>query len=324
MNKLTWCLLPLVFACSDSVTRPPSTTPQVKIIALSSEAVTGAVDGPVSPAPRVRVVDLNGVAMPNTRIKFTVVKGGGRLAYADTITDALGEARAEWIFAGNVQVNNVLQVSAGNPAAYWTFYGQPYAGPAARMRSVWWMDAVVFGGREVRQPDVAVVDRFGNAVSGALVQWFVIAGGGTVRGAASASATSQSSGLAPMDKWLAGPSGRNALVARGVGMDSVLFETMAIDSAGAARYESPVQNATYQYRLALDPSGYFIEDTWLYTFGAYIRNARFTGRYQIVDKAITLNGCYDDSYYGPTCYVKNGRIEGDAFMFGGVLYSRSK
>src|SRR5688572_8517332 len=87
-------------ACSDRAVDPidPVTVPRAaKIIALSSPTVTGIRGELAAPSLRVRVVDANGTGVPLQRIRFTIKSGTGSIARADSITDANGEATAEWI-----------------------------------------------------------------------------------------------------------------------------------------------------------------------------------------------------------------------------------
>jgi hypothetical protein len=326
-----WCMLMLVLACDGSeisVTEPPNTTPVLKIVALSSRSVTAVAGERADPAPRVLVTDMNGNPMPNIKVRFLVAGGRGSLPYADTITDARGEARAEWALGNSVLLSNQLTVLAGIPAVYLMFDGQARAGPAAFMLSSWQRDLVLFGGTEAPVPNLYIGDRFGNAVPDVTVQWSVVAGSGSIRGASSASAKSGISGLAEMDKWRVGLSGQNTVIARSPGLDSVLFQTVAIDSTTASWYVSPEyqQDRTYQNRLALSADGYFIEDVWVIQGSASARyGSRYDGSYKIASNSITLSGCVDDTYYfRPSCYSRTGRIEGDVLWFGTSAYSRSK
>lgn len=189
---------------------------------------TGAVGAALAVPLRVTVLDrLNAPAAGQT-VVFAVAAGGGSLSVATAVTGPDGSATTTWTLGTNASAaQTVTATVAGVPAAVFTAMATAGA-PAA---------AVVFSGNGQSgpagsplplAPAVRVTDAFGNAVAGAVVNFLVTGGGGSVAGSA---ATTNPDGVAVLGSWTLGATpGANTLAATvaGTAIAPVLFTATGV------------------------------------------------------------------------------------------------
>jgi len=295
-----------------------TTTETATIVALSPTQSTGTVGERLVPAPRVRVVDKRGTPLPFERIRFVVGFGGGLIEEADTVTNANGEAQAQWQLGIQPNKANILSVILPDRDTL-AFVAYPKPGAADHLTPFGGgsPDQVGFAGEILSSIAVMVQDRFSNSASSGQVLFTVAAGGGQLAGgrdSAYVAVTSYGFALAP--GWRLGRPGVNALRAELPGLSNLTLEIFAIDSAHVTRYVSqrtgqPVRS------LALSPTGHFIHETW---FGSPTPS-RYTGTYTIASGRIRLSGCERDFYYDYTfCSEWNGDVGQDIIVLNGSTY----
>ena len=318
-------ILLVLSSCEGDVDNPlgPPVTQLISVVRVTPDP-TGVVGEHVLPAPKIRVTGPDGRAAPNTRVTFTVADGNGRLTYADTLTDAKGEAQAEWVLGTNASASNVLHVTTTGAPDTVTFRATAVAGHPVRINSSSTAESVAFARKTVPAPSVIVIDQFGNGVANAFVHFAITAGRGSVGGKDSVTVKTSATGQASAP-WILGDPGRNAVTAHHAGTGTVAFETIAIDSATASWFLTPTQaDATHgvlQYRIALGTNGYFFEGVYAPEVGNFvIPVSRFVGQYRIDGDILTLNGC---SHFDSTahCSVKTGKISSTTLLIGSLRYT---
>lgn len=300
----------LLAACSDRTTDPTSVA-AAKIIAVTSPTVFGIRGAVAAPSPRIRVVDATGNGMPLQRIRFAVRSGGGSIARADTITDANGEASADWILGA---YDNVLAVSLQPGAGKLFFVG--YA--ATSLIADRLFQRVAFTGDEVAAPAVSLVDPRGNPVDGVKVRFTVTHGDGTLDDRRELD-VDPAHGYAVASGWKLGQQpGRHTVQASVPGLASVEWEAIAIDSAAARWFAAEIPNATLGVitrRLAIH-GGYFIEDVYYGGSHAGRRSGTLHG-----NASFEAHGCswWEEENYAH-CDTQPGSFESDGVVIGKIRY----
>ncbi len=202
--------------------------------ALSKSAgdAQGGLVGTALGAPiAVRANDANGSPVAGVAIAFAVTSGGGSVANASVTTGTNGVASTTWTIGTNITQAQTVSASASGLAAV-TFTATANAGPAAAI-------AVQAGNNQTAtvgttlpvRPAVRVTDSFGNARAGAMVQFSVTAGGGSVSGATQ---TADAQGIATVGNWTMGASpAANTLAATVVGTAISTTFSATAQAAGA-------------------------------------------------------------------------------------------
>jgi len=189
-------------------------------------AVIGATL-PVRPAVRVR--DERDQPVDGVPVTFEVASGGGALTDPVILTDALGIAVVgSWVLGPDTgtqslrarttrdSVEFVAQALRSPSTVITTFSGLALDGPVNLPVAV--------------APAVRITNGSGQPMSGQVVTFTVVAGGGNVGGAPAASATTAADGLATAASWVLGPTvgEENRLVARAAGVPGeVVFRAVA-------------------------------------------------------------------------------------------------
>ncbi len=146
--------------------------------------------GTVLPAPLVvRVVDSYGNAVVGHNVTFSVVQGGGTLAgqnQRNVLTLSDGTARVVYTLGTEAgTLNNLVRASvpglAGSPV---DFYATALPGPPAALMEVSGNGQTGAVGTPLPQPfKTKVVDHYQNPISGHIVTFRVLSGGGNLAGA---------------------------------------------------------------------------------------------------------------------------------------------
>jgi len=199
--------------------------PPVRVVAAGPTSLAGRVRAPASPAPAVVVRDRYDNPVPGTTVVFRAVTGGGEVEGATAQTDAGGIATAGSWTLGPTSGEQRLTASVEGLAPV-QFVAQAAAdSPATAM--VWAGDRqVATMGRPVALPPaVRVVDRYSNPVPGAIVDFRVTGGGGTITGSRQ---ITDSRGVAAVGSWTLGPTpGPNTLEASAPPAPPVVFQATA-------------------------------------------------------------------------------------------------
>lgn len=198
------------------------------IATLPTTATAGSALSGAS-LPAVTVVDANGNPVSGVAVTFNVTSGGGALTGATATTNAQGVATVGGFTLGTTAGPNIIQVSATG-AGTTNIVITGTAGAAASTQIVSGNNQQVRAGQPLQVgPSVRVVDRNGNPVAGATVNFVVTGGGGSVLGATQ---TTNAAGIATVGGYTLGLTpGTNTLVARVAGLADVTFT--AIGQAGA-------------------------------------------------------------------------------------------
>ncbi|MBI5545269.1 MAG: Ig-like domain-containing protein, partial [Deltaproteobacteria bacterium] len=226
---------------------------------LQSASVGTAL--PIS--PQVRVLDSEGNPVPGFALSFQVEIGGGSVGSAKVVTDAQGLAASSFTL-GTVAGENRLVVApvlgalSGAPKTV-SFSALGFAAAADHLeKEAGDLQSAMVGTRVLEDPQVRVVDSWGNPVPGFALSFEVSVGGGRV-GAATAS--TDPSGLAstsftlgpvagdnvlavgPLDEPLPGTPGTVTFLARGTTGAADRLEKVAGD----------LQSARVGTAVAVDP-----------------------------------------------------------------------
>ena len=175
------------------------------------------------PSPLVvRVLDENGLRVPNQIVNFVVTAGGGSVFAGSALTNAEGEARERWTL-GKVAADSqrvearAVNSTTGAAIVFGTFRATAVAGPATKLKKASADSGSATIGTDVTvKPSVRVTDQYDNPVSGTSVTFAVASGGGSVTGG---SAVTNGSGIATVGGWTLGTTaGANTLTAAANGL----------------------------------------------------------------------------------------------------------
>ncbi len=172
----------------------------------------GEADGAVAAGDtvtlRAHVQDAYGNSTPEAGVEWRIVEGSGTLAATNSRADASGIVQVQLTTApktGRTIATATLSGEAGGRASPppVRFIIDTRPGPAASLAIRAGDNQKARAGRAVKVPPaVVVLDANGNPVSGAIVQFEVSAGGGTVEGASQAT---DKEGVARVQSWIVGP-----------------------------------------------------------------------------------------------------------------------
>jgi hypothetical protein len=205
---LTTALLPSCGGETGSTLGPPAT---VEVLAGGAQSVP--VEGVAPVAPRVRVKDANGAALPNVAIIFSIDAGGGTVTPTRVVTGTDGIAVATtWTMGSNPGVNT-LRASVENTTIGNTISVTATVIPPSTVAAFGTANFLAFAGQPLTAlPVVEVRDGFGAVKPGVTVTFTATLGGGVVTGG---TVVTNAAGRASPGGWTLGPTaGVNQLTAR--------------------------------------------------------------------------------------------------------------
>ena len=200
--------------------------PPAAVVKKAGDAQTAPVTTSLTIAPAVTVVDVNGNGISGAAVVFSVAGGGGSVTGATQTTGTTGVAAVGAWTLGNAVGTNTLTATSGSLAPV-TFTATAAPGAAASLTKVAGDNQVGTAGVVVPvAPSVVVRDAGGNLTSGAVVNFAVATGGGSVVGATNTNVTSNASGVATVGNWILGPTpGLNTLTVSTPGAPPVTFSS---------------------------------------------------------------------------------------------------
>jgi adhesin/invasin len=192
---------------------------------------SGTAGGQAAVRPAIIVRDVNGNAVANVPVTFTVASGGGTITGGTQTTSAQGIATVGGFTFGTTAGPNTITVTApGLDPVTLTLTG--VAGPAAAATAQAGNNASASIGTVVTpSPSVLVRDANGNPVAGVTVLFDAFTGGGAVTGGTQ---TTNAQGIATVGSFRVGNTlGANMLIARIAGLPNVVFNINATAGAPA-------------------------------------------------------------------------------------------
>jgi len=197
----------------------PQTPATFYVVTLDS-GVVDSISAPAGSIVPVRVhVTSGGIPVSAMSVAWTVGSGHGALSAASTSTDTLGVTSVLWTLGDTVGLNSITAV-AGDGSVTWRVAGTAGAASAIVKVSAD-SDAVVAGG--TLPLTARVLDRHGNPVPGATVEWTSSGGELSVK-----SAPSGSTGDAETNFTAPATAGTYTITASLPGRASVTFEIVAM------------------------------------------------------------------------------------------------
>jgi hypothetical protein len=184
----------VLLGCSGDLTLPSSSGEGVDLSILGGNGQTGTV-GQELPNPLVVGVESGGAPVKGHKVAFVLAgdSAAGRLDPDTAVTGSDGRAVAHWVLGsepGPHQVEARLVVSEPAPPPTALFEASAVAGEPDTVRAAGPVSQPGRIGQPTPEdPTVLVLDRFGNPVGGAEVDWEVTAGGGTVSSPQTATGT---------------------------------------------------------------------------------------------------------------------------------------
>jgi Big-like domain-containing protein len=170
--------------CGEDLTLPDPSAAGVELSILGGDSQNGTVGEGLDHPLVVKVVDSSGGPIVDLPVAFVAVSGdaGGRLQPDTAITDSHGQASAVWILGtipGTRTAEAQVVVTGDSSPPVVTFQATAAAGAPDTVRA---LSPLIQPGRRNQTLDsplvVVALDRFGNPVGGAPVNWEVTAGGG--------------------------------------------------------------------------------------------------------------------------------------------------
>lgn len=158
------------------VVNPVPTT----LAVVSGEGQTGPVGAPLAAPLVVRVADRHAAPVAGVPVRFALAPDAGRVAPADAITDAAGEARTVWTLPERAGASR-LEVTAARVAASARFGATAVAGPVAVVQAIAGDAQTGAAGATLGSVlTVRATDASGNPVPGAGVAWAIRTSGGSL------------------------------------------------------------------------------------------------------------------------------------------------
>ncbi|HEV7994230.1 MAG TPA: hypothetical protein VGP25_20570 [Gemmatimonadaceae bacterium] len=209
-------------------TRISLVPPASRLVVIGGGAQTGVAGRALAQPFVVELQAADGGPVPGAGVTFRAVSTGGAVATTTTTTDSAGRARSA-ITLGKSAGTYLFEAASGTlaPASVSAF---ATAAPAAAI-------AIASGDAQTDSVDgtlaqpfvVKVVDEFGGAAAGVVVDWRVVAGAGSL---GAASATTDTNGLASVTYTLGGTPQVDSVRASVAGIagsaGSVVFTTRSI------------------------------------------------------------------------------------------------
>jgi Big-like domain-containing protein len=186
--------LAAVLGCGGDLALPSSSGEGVNLFILGGNDQTGTV-GQELPQPLVVGVESGGAPVEGHQVAFVVAgdPAAGRLEPDTAVTGPDGRAVARWVLGtepGPHEVEARLVVSEPAPPPMALFEASAVAAEPDTVRAVGPISQPGRIGQPTPDdPTVLVLDRFGNPVGGAAVDWVVTAGRGSVSSAQTATGT---------------------------------------------------------------------------------------------------------------------------------------
>jgi hypothetical protein len=178
-------LLAAILGCAGDLALPTASGEGVELSILDGNGQTGTV-GQELPEPLVVGVASGGAPVEGYKVAFVVAgdPAAGRLNPDTAVTGPDGRAIARWVLGtepGSHEVEARLVVSEPASPPMAVFEASAVAGEPDTVRAASPVSQPGRIGQPVPEdPTALVLDRFGNPVSGAAVDWDVTAGRGTV------------------------------------------------------------------------------------------------------------------------------------------------
>ncbi|HSU13637.1 leishmanolysin-related zinc metalloendopeptidase [Longimicrobium sp.] len=208
--------------------------------AASATAAVGAgqtwqVGAAVPTPPGVKVTDASGNAVVGLTVNFSVTAGGGSITGAQAVTDVAGVASVgSWTMGAVPGVNTLTATIPGTALPPVVFNATALTAVAGSVAAVHGSGQAAMAGTAVQTaPAVVVKDVLGNVMPGVPVSFAVTAGGGTV---ASATATTNASGVASVGWTVGGLAGPNRMSASISGKPAVNFSAVGCSGGGGSGY----------------------------------------------------------------------------------------
>lgn len=189
-------LLPVLAAlagCGGDLVLPSPSGEGVALSIVDGNGQTGTV-GEELPRPLVVSVESDGAPAPDHTVAFSIVSAppGVQVEPDTAFTGEDGRAAAHVVLGrepGAYEISATLVVAESEPLPMAVFEGSAVAGEPDTLRADSPLTQPGRRGEVVAEPPaVVVLDRFGNGVPGAQVDWAVTAGDGQVSGGATADA----------------------------------------------------------------------------------------------------------------------------------------
>jgi hypothetical protein len=168
----------------------------------------------------VLVTGGGGTPIANTPVEWTINAGGGSLSQTVTQTDVAGHAQTTYTPGTTLGVARVVAQAASLSGLQFTI--TLVAGPPKTVQKFGSDSPAAVAGSKLTL-SVKVVDEFGNAIAGSVVNW--TAGSGTVGAATS---TTDAGGVAGVQYTLGADKGTYSLTATVAGLAPVTFAVTAI------------------------------------------------------------------------------------------------
>jgi adhesin/invasin len=205
-------------ACGDDGGTDPSTPRAISRVSPDSQSAPAGVK--MAQPLVVLVTGGGGTPLANTPVEWTIGTGGGSLSETVVQTDAAGHAQTTYTPGTALAVAKVTANAGSLPGL--TFTISLTAGPPKTLQKFGSDNPAAVAGSKLSL-SVKVVDEFGNAIAGSVVNW--AAATGTVGAATS---TTDAGGVATVQYTLGADRGAYALTATVAGLSPVTFTVTAI------------------------------------------------------------------------------------------------
>ena len=218
-------------------------SPVLALLADATGSVAGTVGQPVDEVPVVRVVDGNGQGVAGVAVNFLVDRPDASVSPAMVATGADGRAQPSAWVLGTQAGPNSLAVTVDGASGELLFTVTAAPGPPSSLAPASPQQQAGTVGQPVAAPPaVRVADAFDNPVAGAVVNFAIVQGGGSL---SSENATSDPDGIARLQSWTLGSEeGLNEVTAAVAGVGSVSFTATTEAAAPAAVVAASAQQQT--------------------------------------------------------------------------------
>ena len=249
-------------ACDRDLATGPAADAVLRIEAVSPTELKGTVGERVDQVPTVVVRDEKGKAVAGAWVVFIPLNrtegvDSGTVTNRNVTTDSRGLATPGAWKLGTVPGVRGLEARLVDPRYFRsdsgrvvTFTADAKAAGAAALsigRFPRYTDGLPGG--EMPTPIFSVTDRFGNPVGGVTVTFSVTTGGGSL---AKTQVQSSHQGPVTPGTWTLGPQpGTNSMVAAAQNLESVTFNTRALDVGRVTWYDIPPQSVRYIERASI-------------------------------------------------------------------------
>ncbi len=238
------------------------------ITVAAGNAQQGVVGSILPNRPSVRVTDAAGTPLPGVSVTWTVLTGGGSIAPQVAPTDDQGISAVYWTL-GTVAGPQTARATTGSLSANFSATARA-AAPARLVKLGGDGQSAVVSTRLTDSLAVQVVDQYGNVVSGAVVNWSVQLGGGSVSPAA---ATTGASGIVRTAWTMGAGAGSASTKAAVTGTPDAVFSATAL--AGGSPPPPPPANTIV--KLSGDGQSAAIATRLTDSVAVRVQNAQGTG-----------------------------------------------